>query len=259
MARAPRSVEAREAFRGQCRLNGCWTAVSLRTMTAAPCKWIVLLSVALIPLASAAAAPHGGRHHSHRHYSSHGIDVSHHQGHIAWAKLPRQGVDFAYIKATEGADHVDRRFSINWRAAEDAGIRRGAYHFFTLCRSGREQATHFVNHVPPDASALPPAVDLEFPGNCRGRPSRAKFHKELGDFLRIVEARYGRHAVLYLTPHFDKRYLVSATFERPLWLRSLRSEPRFGARRWTIWQSSSTRRLDGVRGRVDWNVARKPA
>jgi len=222
-------------------------------------KWIVLISMAVIPVASATAAPHAihGRHHSDRRYHSHGIDVSHHQGHIAWAKLPRQGVDFAYIKATEGADHVDRRFSINWRAAHAAGVRRGAYHFFTLCRSGRDQADHFVRHVPAEAGALPPAVDLEFPGNCRHRPSRAKFHRELGDFLRIVEARYGKHAVLYTTPHFDRHYRVSATFERPLWLRSLRSEPRFGARRWTIWQSSSSRRLNGVRGRVDWNVARK--
>lgn len=230
-------------------------------MAAGPCKWIVLVSVAVITTASAATAAHAARgwHPSERRYPSQGIDVSHHQGSIAWAKLPRQGVDFAYIKATEGADHVDRRFSINWRAARAAGIRRGAYHFFTLCRSGRDQAAHFVRHVPTEAAALPPAVDLEFPGNCPRRPSQAKFHKELGDFLRIVEERYGKRAVLYLTPHFDRRYRVSANFRRQLWLRSIRSEPRFGARRWTIWQSSNSRRLDGVHGRVDWNVARKPA
>src|SRR3954453_3275956 len=171
-------------------------------MAAAAYGLIVLLSMAVIPVASASARPHAavGWHPSERHYPSQGIDVSHHQGHIAWAKLPRQGVDFAYIKATEGADYVDRRFSINWRAAHAVGIRRGAYHFFTLCRSGRDQAAHFLSHVPAEAAALPPAVDLEFPGNCKRRPSQAKFHKELGDFLRIVEARYGKHAVLYLTP-----------------------------------------------------------
>src|SRR3954470_16000189 len=99
-------------------------------------NWVVLTSLPLIALSSAAVARDGGWHPSERHYPSQGIDVSHHQGHIAWAKLPRQGVDFAYIKATEGADYVDRRFSINWRAAHAVGIRRGAYHFFTLCRSG---------------------------------------------------------------------------------------------------------------------------
>lgn len=229
-------------------------------MPGAPCKWILLASMAAISVANVAASAHAvsGWYPSERRHPSQGIDVSHHQGSIAWAKLPRQGVDFAYIKATEGADHVDSRFSINWRAADAAGIRRGAYHFFTLCRSGREQAAHFVRYVPAESAALPPAVDLEFPGNCPYRPSQATFDKELGDFLRIVEARYGQRAVLYLTRHFDRHYRVSATFKRPLWLRSLQSEPRFGARRWTIWQSSNLRRLDGVHGRVDWNVEASP-
>ena len=217
-------------------------------------KWIVLASLAIVAAAGPAAAGHGWRP-SERRYPYQGIDVSHHQGHIAWAKLPRQGVDFAYIKATEGSDHIDKRFSRNWHAANRAGVHRGAYHFFGLCSSGEAQAANFVRTVPYDAAALAPAVDLEFPGNCKRRPSRAKVHRELGKFLRIVEARYGKHAVLYLTPHFDKRYKISATFDRPLWLRSIRSKPRFGARPWHMWQASYTRRLKGVQGHVDWNVA----
>jgi len=217
--------------------------------------WIVLTSLALIAGSSAAAARGGGRQPSERRYPNQGIDVSHHQGHIAWAKLPRQGVDFAYIKATEGADHVDTRFSTNWRAAHRAGVHRGAYHFFRLCGTGRAQAANFVRTVPFDAAALAPAIDLEFPGNCSRRPSRAKVHKELGDFLRIVEARYGKRAVLYLTRRFDNHYRISTAFDRRLWLRSIGSEPIFGARSWSIWQTSYTHRLYGIRGHVDWNVA----
>src|SRR3954471_9883226 len=64
-----------------------------------------------------------------------GIDVSARQGTIDWQRVGRDGITFAYIKASEGAD-ADRRFRRNWREAEAAGVRAGAYHFFTLCESG---------------------------------------------------------------------------------------------------------------------------
>ena len=40
-------------------------------------------------------------------YSVMGVDVAHYQGVIDWNKLEEQGVDFAFIKATEGSGHVD--------------------------------------------------------------------------------------------------------------------------------------------------------
>ena len=44
-------------------------------------------------------------------YPVHGIDVSKWQGDIDWRTAKRGGVAFAFIKATEGGDHVDTRFS----------------------------------------------------------------------------------------------------------------------------------------------------
>jgi lysozyme len=195
-------------------------------------------------------------HPSDRDYPTQGIDVSHHQGSIAWRELPSQGVDFAYIKASEGGDHRDRAFAANWAGARSAGIARGAYHFFTLCRPGADQAANFIAAVPADADALPPAVDLEHLGNCSRKLSREAFHKELADYLRLVEGHYGKPVLLYLTREFDQAYEVSARVDRPLWLRSLVVEPRFGARPWHLWQVSNFRRLRGIEGRVDWNVQR---
>lgn len=189
-------------------------------------------------------------------YPRQGIDVSHHQGVIDWAALPAQQVDFAYIKATEGGDHRDRRFVENWAAAGHVGIARGAYHFFTLCRSGVEQAANFIATVPLDAAALPPVIDLEFGGNCAARPSPAALMKELTAFVRPVEAQFGKPVTLYLTREFDAAYSLSTRVRRPLWLRRLVLEPTWGARPWTIWQASSFRRVSGITGRVDWNVMR---
>jgi lysozyme len=200
-------------------------------------------------------APHWGP--SERRFPLQGIDVSHHQGAIDWAALPAQGVDFAWIKASEGGDHRDRLFEANWRGARAAGVRPGAYHFFTLCRPGAEQAANFLAVLPPDRNALAPAVDLEFGGNCAARPPRPALLAELVAFIAAVERAGGRRVVIYLTAEFDAAYRISAAIDRLLWLRSLVLEPRFGARPWTVWQASSFRRLRGIEGRVDWNVLRR--
>jgi lysozyme len=191
-----------------------------------------------------------------RSYPTQGIDVSHHQGKIDWSRLPSQGVDFAYIKASEGGDHRDRLFAANWSGARRAGIARGAYHFFTLCRSGAEQAANFIAAAPVEPDALAPAVDLEHLGNCSRKLPPDAFHRELAAYLKLVEARYRKPVLLYLTREFDQAYQVSARVDRPLWLRSIVTEPSFGARPWRLWQVSNFRRLRGIRGRVDWNVER---
>jgi lysozyme len=78
-----------------------------------------------------------------RTYPIQGVDVSHHQGEIDWTQLQGPAVQFAYIKASEGATFRDAQFAANWQGAVTAGVTPGAYHFFTLCRSGAEQARNF--------------------------------------------------------------------------------------------------------------------
>jgi lysozyme len=195
-------------------------------------------------------------HPSERDYPIQGIDVSHHQGRIEWGALAGQSVDFAYIKASEGGDHRDARFAENWVGAAKAGIRRGAYHFFTLCRPGAQQAANFIASAPPEPDALPPAVDLEYGGNCAAPPPRAALLREIEAFLETVERHSGKRAILYVTEDFEAAYRVSEAFDRPLWLRSIVRRPGYGARPWAIWQASNFRRVRGIAGRVDWNVIR---
>lgn len=223
-------------------------------MTRARLAATAFLLVALLAFVAWSFA--GRWHPSRTDYPLQGIDVSHHQGPIDWTRLRAQGVDFAYVKASEGGDQRDSAFAANWAGAKAAGIRRGAYHFFTLCRPGAEQAANFIAAVPTEPDALPPAVDLEYLGNCSRRLDPSAFRAELAAFIRPVEERYRKPVILYLTFEFDRAYGVSASFPRPLWLRSLVREPRFGNRPWAVWQASNFRRLDGVAGRVDWDVIR---
>lgn len=213
---------------------------------------LVLLLV-ILPLAAFAGwrafrgwQPDPGR------YPVRGIDVSHHQGPIDWTAVAADDVAFAYLKASEGGDHRDRRFAANWRAARAAGLKVGAYHFFTFCRPGADQARNFLAVVPALPDALPPAVDLEFGGNCAAAPTEADLRRELAAFLSLVEARYGRPAVLYVTPDFHKAY-GHVLPQRPLWKRKIVMPP-FGGRPWTFWQFHNRGRVEGITGPVDLNV-----
>lgn len=191
---------------------------------------------------------------STQHFPLQGVDVSHHQGEIHWPSIKAEGADFAYIKATEGGDLRDPRFAENWRAAGDAGLRRGAYHFYTLCRLATDQATNFIATVPREADALPPAVDLEFGGNCAARPSRDVLIGEIQTFLKMIEAHSGKPAILYVTREFEEEYAITRAIDRTLWLRRLFLQPDYGERPWVMWQASSIRHIEGVEGRIDWNV-----
>jgi len=184
-----------------------------------------------------------------------GVDVSHHQGAIDWRTLAADDIAFAYIKATEGADHVDARFAFNWREAAAAGLYRGAYHFFTLCRSGASQAQNFIAVVPREAGALPAAVDLEHMGPCRRGPTMTDVVGEARIFMDAVEAHYGVRPIIYTTREFHDAYLRDVTGER-FWIRSLGVPPRFRERDWIIWQHHNRGHKRGVNGPIDLNAFR---
>ena len=188
-------------------------------------------------------------------YRVSGIDVSHHQGPIDWPAVAESDVAFAFIKATEGRDFSDPRFEANWRAAGEAGIARGAYHFFTFCSPGLEQARHFLDVVPPDANALPPAADVEFSGNCTSYDDLETVQAELEIFLAEVERAWGREPILYLTFR-SKLQIADARFDRyPVWLRNVFWRlPNDAASLWAIWQHADDGVVPGIDGPVDRNV-----
>jgi lysozyme len=183
-----------------------------------------------------------------------GVDVSHHQGTIDWPAVAGDGIGFAYIKASEGATFVDERFAENWAGAGAAGLDWGAYHFFTLCRTGRDQAENFLRVVPLDEAMLPPALDLELAGNCSARPDRAWVDEQVDAFIERVEAGIGLPVVLYLGPAFDARYGVTERLDRPVWHRRLLLRPERDD--WWIWQFHFRASVDGIDGGVDLNVMR---
>ncbi|GAB3945970.1 hypothetical protein GCM10027614_38610 [Micromonospora vulcania] len=54
-----------------------------------------------------------------------GIDVSHYQGTINWTSVRNAGIQFAFIKATEGTSVKDSAFNANYVNSYNAGVIRG--------------------------------------------------------------------------------------------------------------------------------------
>jgi lysozyme len=216
-------------------------------------KWAVGLALALAVMFLIAVHWRPGR----GTYPVQGISVSHDNGDISWPMVADDGVSFAYIKATEGADMHDTRFAENWAAAGKAGLRRGAWHYFTLCRLASDQATNFIVTVPRDRDALPAALTLQFAGNCAERPARDVVLKEIAAFIRTAEGHTGKPMMLHISRDFEDYYHVSDSINRTLWLTASPFPPTYGARLWSIWQSSGIQRVHGISGPVSWNVVHK--
>ena len=199
--------------------------------------------------------PHSGVASAHQ-LPIHGVDISKWQGKVDWAALRGAGTQFAFIKATEGGDHVDDRFLENWYGAKKAGIPRGAYHFVYWCRTAHDQAAWFKRNVPQDPDALPPVLDLEWNGqsvNCPRKVPREQALAMTRTLLREMEAHTGKRPVIYTDITFHREILEGELPDYPFWIRSTAAEPqeRYSNRDWTFWQFTTTGRVYGVAGRVD--------
>ena len=184
---------------------------------------------------------------------SYGIDVSNHQGLIDWSKVAADHVRFAYVKATEGKTFVDPYFARNWAGAQAAGVRTGAYHFFSLCSSGQDQADAFLRTAPPSRAALPPALDLEILGGCNDRPSSAAVQTELHAFVERVERAWGERLLIYARSSWTQAYALPTGNDRPQWRTSFFVRP---VKAWAVWQVHYFAEVDGIAGRVDLDVVR---
>ena len=194
-------------------------------------------------------------------YPVHGIDVARFQGDVDWARVTRSGIRFAYMKATEGGDLLDPKFTRNWRLAARAGLAHGAYHFYYFCTPPEVQARWFIRNVPRRRGALPPVLDLEwnpFSPTCTTRPPGAEVRRQARVFLDILERHYGQRPVIYTTVEFYRETGIAQLRGYEFWLRSTAQTPdkTYPGQSWTFWQYTGTGIVPGVEGGVDINVFR---
>jgi lysozyme len=189
-------------------------------------------------------------------YAIHGIDVSKYQNIIDWQSVKDMDIDnvqinFVFIKATEGLNDVDGYFTRNWRKAKDAGLTRGAYHYFLATKSGKEQAENFINSVKLETGDMPPVLDIE---QTYGVPLNI-LRDRMREWLETIQNYYGVMPIIYTNVEFYKQVLKDDFDLYPLWVAHYlqKQRPRI-YRNWTFWQHDEGGRVNGVFTKVDFNV-----
>jgi GH25 family lysozyme M1 (1,4-beta-N-acetylmuramidase) len=188
-----------------------------------------------------------------------GIDVSHYQGSVNWSSVKAAGIQFAYIKATEGTTYKDPTFNANYLDAYNAKVIRGAYHFAQPgTSSGASQADYFAGNGgawSADNLTLPGMLDLE--GGCYGL-SQASMQSWILDFYNEYKARTGRDIVIYTSASWWNSCTggwSGMSARSPLnaasWTSAADPTIPSGFPFATIWQYTDAGSVSGVSGAVD--------
>lgn len=199
-----------------------------------------------------------------------GIDVSHHNGIIDWNKVKNAGVNFVFIKASEGLTLGDDQYATNIARARALGIPAGAYHFFIPTSSVSQQVTNFCNQVGSLKSGdLPPVLDAEVPSRWITAPDEAAHMQaawltmtvdqrvaKIVEWMDGVEKQLGVTPILYASSSFVRDILGGSPKLKKylLWVAHYKvAAPTVPApySDWTFWQDSETGTVAGITGNVD--------
>ena len=205
-----------------------------------------------------------------------GIDVSSHNGHVDWKTVAKQGVKFAWVKATEGQTHVNRNWVKRYNGAVDNNIIVGAYHFarpdFNNYDSPEADAVAEFNHFRKTLDQvgglkpgnLVPAIDLEA-GMKTDDQYNADWYLE---WLRLTEKEWGVKGIVYTAKWAWNLYLRKANkkdlqkfTEYPVWWANYirkdhlvgPEEQLRGWKNWDVWQYTGHGICPGIKGNVDLN------
>ena len=186
-----------------------------------------------------------------------GIDVYHGTGPVNWGRVRDAGHSFGIVKATEGITLIDANLGANLSGLADAGMVRGAYHFFHVGVDPMRQAFHFLNALRAagyDTNAdMPVVLDLEDRAGTT-QMGVGTMRTEVSIWLHTVEQATGKVPIIYTDVDFGQNLLGEGYGGHPLWIANYTSAPQprvpSGWSDWTFWQYSESGSVDGVNGNV---------
>ncbi len=186
-----------------------------------------------------------------------GIDVSHYQGDIDWQAVRDAGIEFVFIKCTDSTNDKDSKFEANWAGAKDAGIPRGAYHFFHPEKDPGAQANFFLKCFDEQVGELSPVVDVE-----RYKDDFAKLEcqdvlDKINAFAKTVSQKLKDKIIIYTNPSTWEQNMCGADIfdDNGIWIAEYSATLKLDGKwkKWNFWQYSQSGTIKGIDGSVDLN------
>ncbi len=181
-----------------------------------------------------------------------GVDLSHYDGAVDFKQLQAAGIDFVFLKATQGTGYVDPTYQSHITAVKATSLLHGAYHFFEPKSDPESQANHFISQVKNSGNTLPPVLDIEITQDQSADAIKAGVKV----WLELVEEALGCKPMLYSYGDFWQENLGAEFNDYAFWLADYASQPTVpkGLENWRLWQYSDKGQVPGVEHSVDMNV-----
>lgn len=205
--------------------------------------WAVTLActvVASVPIQSNAAAV------------AQGIDVSKWQRAINWNAVAQNNVSFAFIRVGSLKTGLDEYFYRNMQGAKAAGIKTGVYiySYATSVEQAAQEAVFVLEAIKNLEVSYPIVWDIE--DDVQQHLSKETIALMANTFCAIIEQE-GYYPMVYANKHWFSKKIGPIMYDKWVaqWGDSLDIADA------SVWQYSSTGRINGISGNVDLNFALK--
>ncbi len=203
-----------------------------------------------------------------------GLDCSKYQKDITWSIAKSAGIQFAFIKITEGTTgHEDNLYNLKARVldAQKNGVKVGYYHF---ARPGNvnvpeDDANEEVGNVLSHIGFLP-KVTLPFVLDIESYSETNIWNDKINHMNRFIKTFIQKlneqnvRVILYSYKSFIDTNTTPIFGLQPLWIAAYLNNPEVslpaipnGWSEWKIWQFTEKGQINGYTGDIDLNIMKK--
>ncbi len=188
-----------------------------------------------------------------------GIDVSHHNKAIDWAKVAASDVDYAIIRCGYGDNDTtqdDKYWFQNVKGCEDNNIPYGVYiySYATTTAQAKSEAAHVLRLIAGHRLNFPIYLDVE-EEEVRTTISKSQLTKIINTFVNEIH-NAGYECGIYANTYWWNNYIDASIANNLAWYKWVAQYNDVGVTYkgvYQMWQCTSTGTVPGIQGDVDLN------